>query len=330
MLAHDYKHEKHDVDGWFVSEKLDGVRCFWDGGITTGNPIRDVPWANTGNKNRLVPRATGLWSRYGNVICAPDWFIESLPQGRLLDGELWLAHKCLEETRSIVSRHEPDGRWRAITYNLFDMPSHLEFCKSGVFNNPNFKSSMKEEDCFKYFGVKKSQLGCKTFAMTWPFLKRIKSKYTRVIPQTKMSSTKLDAKLEEIVANDGEGLVMRRPYSFWVPHRSHHLLRYKPSLDAEAVVIGYNAGLGKHKGRLGSLRVRWNEQVFDLGGFTDEERRVNDRTLFEREAGERILDPANDLVPEFPLGSTVTFKYNGLTNGGDPREARYWRKRNDI
>jgi ATP-dependent DNA ligase len=35
MLAH--KHEGQNILGWLYSEKLDGMRCFWDGGITRGN-----------------------------------------------------------------------------------------------------------------------------------------------------------------------------------------------------------------------------------------------------------------------------------------------------
>ena len=31
MLAHNYDPDKHNPTGWLMSEKLDGVRCFWDG-----------------------------------------------------------------------------------------------------------------------------------------------------------------------------------------------------------------------------------------------------------------------------------------------------------
>ena len=31
MLAHTYSEEEHNIDGWIMSEKLDGVRCVWNG-----------------------------------------------------------------------------------------------------------------------------------------------------------------------------------------------------------------------------------------------------------------------------------------------------------
>jgi DNA ligase-1 len=31
MLAHVFDPEKHDPTGWWMSEKLDGVRAYWTG-----------------------------------------------------------------------------------------------------------------------------------------------------------------------------------------------------------------------------------------------------------------------------------------------------------
>ena len=63
MLAHNYDPEKHDPTGWLMSEKLDGVRCFWDG---KGN----------------------MYTRNGNPFFAPEEFKAKLPK-IALDGELW-------------------------------------------------------------------------------------------------------------------------------------------------------------------------------------------------------------------------------------------------
>ena len=68
MLAKPYQNDK--VIGWFLSEKLDGMRAFWDGGVTRGK--YGPPWNNQNIK------ATGLWSRYAKVIHAPDWFLDLL------------------------------------------------------------------------------------------------------------------------------------------------------------------------------------------------------------------------------------------------------------
>ncbi len=54
MLASVYEPEKHDPTGWYMSEKLDGVRCIWDG------------------KN--------LYSRAGNKFYPPPYFKAALPK----------------------------------------------------------------------------------------------------------------------------------------------------------------------------------------------------------------------------------------------------------
>ncbi|MGO9107157.1 MAG: hypothetical protein ACLQDH_13660, partial [Dissulfurispiraceae bacterium] len=94
QLADHYDPFKSNVAGWYISEKLDGTRCFWDGGLSRGLPPESVPWASvtdpkTGErKAKIKPIATGLWSRYGNPIMAPDWWLNRLPACPL-DGELW-------------------------------------------------------------------------------------------------------------------------------------------------------------------------------------------------------------------------------------------------
>ena len=62
MLAHNYDPEKHDPAGWLMSEKLDGVRCYWNG--------------------------TTMYTRNGNPFYAPDEFKKKLPKMALY-GELW-------------------------------------------------------------------------------------------------------------------------------------------------------------------------------------------------------------------------------------------------
>jgi len=84
-----------DLENWWLSEKLDGVRAYW-----TGSEFR---------------------SRQGNIFHAPDWFIEGLPS-EPLDGELWLDRKAFQRTVSIVRRQDKSDHWRQIKYLVFDMP----------------------------------------------------------------------------------------------------------------------------------------------------------------------------------------------------------------
>src|SRR5213594_3631469 len=84
-----------DLSDWWMSEKLDGVRAYWDG------------------KQFL--------SRLGNIYHAPDWFIEGLPAVPL-DGELWIDRKKFQRTVSIVRRQDKSDLWQEVRYLVFDAP----------------------------------------------------------------------------------------------------------------------------------------------------------------------------------------------------------------
>lgn len=84
------------LEGYWVSEKYDGVRAYWDG-------------------SRLL-------SRRGNVFHAPDWFTRDLPD-HPLDGELWMGRERFAALSGAVRRLEPlDSEWRRIRFMVFDRP----------------------------------------------------------------------------------------------------------------------------------------------------------------------------------------------------------------
>lgn len=87
---------KQDVSGWLMSEKLDGIRAYWDG--------------------------SKLLTRQGNLINAPNWFIKDLPNFEL-DGELWVGRNQFAETLSIVRQHQNDNRWSRVGYYIFEVPN---------------------------------------------------------------------------------------------------------------------------------------------------------------------------------------------------------------
>lgn len=84
-----------DPKDWWLSEKLDGVRAYWDG------------------KQFL--------SRLGNIYHAPDWFLQGLP-ATPLDGELFLDRKSFQKTIAIVRRQDKSDAWKALRYLIFDAP----------------------------------------------------------------------------------------------------------------------------------------------------------------------------------------------------------------
>lgn len=349
MLAKTYDPSKHSIANHFASIKFDGQRAFWDGGVSRGKPKRDIPWANNNKDSRyqVPPIATGLWSRYGNVIHAPIYFLDTLPQGICLDGELYIGRGRFQETRSIVSKIIPDEvEWKKIEYILIDAPSPELVFTSGRINNPQFvEKQIVQEECMDlYKGIPEQR--CMSFDDVDDFLV---SNFTdsRAV-QIQLPANEKEARvvlrdfLELEMERGGEGLILRSPQSYWFPKRIVDLLKVKPLLDAEAKVVGYKWGEeGKLLGMMGALTVRCvkaqdsrkrivdTDATFNLSGFNDDERVMHwlDGPIAFQTGklcpGETVkMDMYNK---SFPLGSVVRFKYMGLSNDLVPREARYWR-----
>ena len=58
------------------------------------------------------------------------------------------------------------------------------------------------------------------------------------------------------IEKGAEGAMLRPSNSIYEYKRSKLLLKWKPSLDAEAIVIGYNEGMGRLKEKLGTFQVQ--------------------------------------------------------------------------
>jgi len=96
-----------DLTGWWMSEKLDGVRAYWDG------------------KNFI--------SRLGNLYHAPDWFVAKLPPVPL-DGELWAGRKLFQRTVSIVRRQDKNDLWKGCALSSSMRPRWTLRSRSGWSN----------------------------------------------------------------------------------------------------------------------------------------------------------------------------------------------------
>lgn len=75
-------------------------------------------------------------------------------------------------------------------------------------------------------------------------------------------------------AHTDRSLMLRQPSSRYIPKRSTTLLKVKTFYDAEARVVGYEAGKGKYEGMVGSMECEMeNGKKFNCGsGLTDEKR----------------------------------------------------------
>ena len=356
MLAHSLG-TRHCVGGWWWSEKLDGMRAYWDGGITRGLMKAQVPFANLKKDERYKkpPMATGLWSRYGNVIHAPDWWLDKLPKIPL-DGELYVEEGYRQDIMSIVKDIEPSGEWVHVRNKVFDSPPPAVIYDDGKINNPNFSKRFagvmqwyrnEVEEEFKPEWIAGSRTAFRsTYHRLYATL--LNNEIAEAIPQMELPMA-TDAALEElrrqldIITNrGGEGIIVRNPNLPYECIRSHHMLKMKKLQDMEGKVIGYTTGRETDKGSkllglMGALILRIDNNItLELSGFTDSERQLigNDGTYCA--SADWAMEHPGEECPDwieavnFPRGSRVTFRYRGLSKDGVPQEARYWRRREDV
>ena len=107
-----------NVSGWLASEKLDGVRAYWDG--------------------------ENLLSRQGKKLNAPLSFTKNFPKFAL-DGELYAKELKFEENQASVMDKLPDEKaWSRLKFHIFDVPEasgglldRLEVLAKFLKNEPN-------------------------------------------------------------------------------------------------------------------------------------------------------------------------------------------------
>lgn len=93
LLAHKWADE--DPTGWWVSEKLDGIRALW-------------------RRHEFV-------SRSDNRYACPDWFARKMPQDCVLDGELWGGRRQFQKVFGIVQSKAREADWEYLTFMAFDV-----------------------------------------------------------------------------------------------------------------------------------------------------------------------------------------------------------------
>ncbi|HJP97908.1 MAG TPA: DNA ligase [Rhodanobacteraceae bacterium] len=94
----DVYHGGVDLSHYWVSEKFDGVRGYWNG-------------------HQLVTRG-------GTIVHVPAWFTRHWPTTPL-DGELWAGYGKFERASAIVRTAEADDpAWQEMSYRVFDLPAH--------------------------------------------------------------------------------------------------------------------------------------------------------------------------------------------------------------
>lgn len=154
--------EGSDVAGWLLSEKLDGWRAVFDG--------------------------ENFITRQGNVLNAPDWFLDGMPN-KALDGELFLGRGEFNGIQGAMA-----GGWFGLRFMVFDAPSELPFAKRveilSKLSLPGHCELVPHVPC--------------------------------------KSIERMVAFADDVVTNGGEGVVVRDPKAPYQPGRTSGVLRWVP------------------------------------------------------------------------------------------------------
>ena len=215
-----------------------------------------------------------LRHRSGRPVSAPAWFTARLPSVAL-DGELWFGRGRFDALSAAVRREKSDDtEWREVRYMVFELP-----------------------DAPGSFAERAGSIERLVGRVGWPQL--------QAVAQCRVADrAALHRRLDEVVAQGGEGLVLHLAVADYATGRSAALTKLKPYLDAEATVVGYRRGRGKYDGDTGALEVETPEgRHFFIGsGLPDALRR----------------NPP-------PRGGVVTYRYHDRTGTGLPRFASFLR-----
>lgn len=245
-------HRNQPITGWYWSEKLDGMRAVWDGGIGRGRLADELDYVKLA-KSARGRIATGLWSRYGNIIQAPDWWLDMLPLGISLDGELWLGRGKWNALVSVTRAWRSPREWDQVKYMVFDAPG------PAAFDGPI------------PVGPKR-----RFFRDVIPFLKGLENEVIEPIQQHRFKTLQHvydQLGVKEFEEKEIEGIIVRDPLAFYVGKRVGHVLKVKDVHDVEARIVGYKPGKGKYVGMLGAYEMRLpNGTRFFCSGMTDAER----------------------------------------------------------
>jgi DNA ligase-1 len=254
MLAKDYKEHNHKID-WrtaAIQPKLDGMRAL---GVTG-------------------PNAT-LTSREGSPITTMDHIIadlKRLPEGMILDGELYAHGVSFQENMKLIKKYRPDHS-ESVKYHVYDTIADLRF-----------------ETRFRMMLYEIEQMLVDT-----------------IIPVathfTVTSSELIDLHTLNI-SNGYEGTMVRwGNEGYKINGRSEHLLKYKDFRDIALPIVDIKPS---------DARPEWGQPVFNLNGkefssglrYSHQERReflINKDQYIGKTAEIRFFEYTHDGLPRFPV-----------------------------
>jgi DNA ligase-1 len=238
-----------DPTGWFISEKLIGVRVYYDG------------------RGRLYVR------NGKQVVCPPD-VVKGLPLSPL-DGVL--VGKDYATCSQIISTDSLSDQWKDISFVVTDVPTHHHLRFEERLNM--LKQIIPSDHSYTKIG-----------------------KFTQCNGKEHLASM-----LYQVKEKDGDGIILRRPRSFY--HDKDSLYQAKIFEEAKAVVVSKTNNLLQCK-----LYVKTWETL--LKSY-----RISGRVL------DLAIEP-NSVVPT--VDTVVSIKHDGVTTDGSLKNAALLRVRSDL
>eukprot|EP01114_Cavostelium_apophysatum_P003644 TRINITY_DN1370_c0_g2_i1.p1 TRINITY_DN1370_c0_g2~~TRINITY_DN1370_c0_g2_i1.p1 ORF type:complete len:645 (-),score=176.79 TRINITY_DN1370_c0_g2_i1:23-1957(-) len=208
-------------------------------------------------------------TKRGTTVPSPAFFGASLPKMKL-DGELWLGTRNLtafQKLLSIIATSESPG-WEDVIFTAFDVPSSKEPYE-------------RRHDILHQ--------------------KVVPSKNVQIADVIKCKGNEHASQYLNQIANfGGEGIILRRPNSLYVPGRTSDVVKLKKFYDTEVKVMGI---------------------AEDASGLLCEQ--PNQELCVVQCSRQTISHPPK-------IGSIVSVKFDGIWNSGVLKYPQFYRERSDV
>ena len=323
QLSHYWSGSVESLVGKFGSRKYNGFSLLWDGGVTRGMLATDVPWYYKG-ADRSDVVSTGLWSLGRNnkpkVVRAPELWLNTLPLGVPLHGELW-NNDDLEYIKKHARTHTPRwAHWSRMQFLVFGVKPYCmwEGIKQ-IATDEELSMCWPAHSQETYLSVLRTSYLTKD-----PYDDEERSNQPiRLVRQTKLNSlTQVLDMFTEYESTTWEGLMFANLNMPYETQRSYNCLKYKPKLEMEGTVTGYEEGkTGKNIGKVGAIEVAfvWDEKIESIHGG---------RKSFVGQAVSLCISGLNDeerewsvVTTKYPVGSTLSFTFLNVSSNGIPQSS---------
>lgn len=223
---------------------------------------------------------------------------------------IWTGNRLLTRSGNII--HAPKWFISPLPDKWLDgelWTKHHDFARlSGIIRTQSPDDKSWQKVSYRVFDMPDRELAFeKRYENYTSLITKLNVAHIKPVRQYRLANhSALQALLDNKIGHGAEGLILHLASAKHQGGRTQALLKLKPYNDAEATVIAHLPGKGKYTNQLGALRVKNQKgQVFSIGSGLSEHDRLNPP----------------------PVGTIITYRYQGLTKTGLPRFARFLRNR---